>query len=819
MSEIDTKINIWGINISNIVRARFAMRLVMASLLLLTFSLVMSIPRTASAAEGINRTLNFQGRLLRATGGVVPDGRYNVQFKIYEGGTGTAASNPDGTLKWTETYVNNNANSGIEVSNGLISINLGAKTPFGTSVNWNQDTLFLSINVAGSAATCTSFGTGACLADGEMVPMKRLTSTPYALNAAAVNGKTAGDFVQLGQGVQNDFTVGMSSIFINKVTSGNLIQLQNGGSDVFTVNQGGDLVFGNSSDHNVNVGDSSAGNAGKSMTVRGGNGGSGSGTSGGSLILKGGTGGGTNGNGGNVILDAGTKTGTGTDGYIAIGTNSASNILIGTNYQPITQNILIGNNNTAGGTSNIFIGAGSSAAGGITSIQSKDNTEITTNGTTRAVFDTNGNLTLGNGTASATPSNFKIQGTASTVSGTRGGNLTVQGGNATSGNTSGGNLTLSGGSGVGTGTSGLVLINTPTFSTAATDTSCYTSGGLVATSCTITSSSINNSSAVIAGFSATGQTASVPDPTLTTAGRIYYVMGAATSQPFSLSVNGGGTGNTVTMTAGSAVTLMWNGTDWIVTGTSSATAALNAKSIDGTNFQIGDGTANSTTNLLTLDKATTAPSTALLGSMYYDTTAGKVQCYEATGWGACGNKPDTFVALAPQYAGGVVNTATGTGNMTTNFCSDTLNVNDGSSSQPTVCSTNETANYYQWTATTTAVQTRSIYVTYKLPSNFKKFVANSTTLRAKTVGSANASVAWQLYRSNASGTTPCSAQMTASTGVQTTWQTSTATSTNDPTNCTYAAGENIVVRIAMNSSSTSAATAYVSDLNFAFTNN
>ena len=819
MSKVDTKINIWGVNISNTVRARFAMRLVIASLLLLAFSLVMSIPRTVSAAEGINRTLNFQGRLLRATGGVVPDGRYNVQFKIYEGGTGTAAGNPDGTLKWTETYINNNANSGIEVTNGLISVNLGAKTPFGTSVNWNQDTLFLSINVAGSAATCTTFGSGACVADGEMVPMKRLTSTPYALNAGAVNGKTAGDFVQLGQGVQNDFAVGMSSIFINKVTSGNLIQLQNGGSDVFTVNQGGDLVFGNSSDHNVNVGDSSAGNAGRSMTVRGGNGGSGSGTSGGSLILKGGTGGGTNGNGGNVILDAGTKTGTGTDGYIAIGTNSASNILIGTNYQPITQNILIGNNNAAGASSNIFIGAGGSAASGITSIQSKDNTEIATNGTTRAVFDANGNLTLGNGTASATPGNFKIQGTASSASGTRGGNLTVQGGNATSGNTSGGNLSLSGGSGNGTGTSGLVLINTPTFSTSATDANCYASGALVATSCTITSSSINNSSAVITGFSATGQTASVPDPSLTTAGRIYYVMAAATSQPFTLSVNGGGTGNTVTMTGGSAVTLMWNGTDWIVTGTSSATAALNAKSVDGTNFQIGDGAANSTTNLLTLDKATTAPSTALVGSMYYDTTAGKVQCYEATGWGSCGNKPDTFVNLNPDYAGGVVNNATGSGTMTTSFCSDTLNVNDGSSSQPTVCSTNETANYYQWTASTTAVQTRSIYVTYKLPSNFKKFVAGSTSLRAKTTGSTNATVVWQIYRGNSSGTTACASQISASSGVQTVWQTSLAQTTNDPTNCSFVAGDNLVVRITMTSSTTSTANAYVSDLNFAYNNN
>lgn len=803
------------------MRARFAMRLVVAMLLLLACTLMLVTPKSASAAEGINKTLNFQGRLLRATGGVVPDGNYNVQFKIYENGTGTVAGNPGGTLKWTETYVNNGGTSGIEVTNGIISVNLGAKTPFGTSVNWNQDTLFLSINVAGVATTCTTFGTGTCTADGEMLPMKRLTSTPYAMNAGALGGKAAGDFVQLGQGVQSDFTTGMSSIFINKVNSGNLIQLQNGGTDVFTINQGGDLVFGNSSDHNLNVADSSTNTIGRTMTVRGGNGGSGTGANGGSLVLKGGNAGGTNGGGGNVEIDAGTKSGTGNDGYIAIGTNSASNILIGTNYKAITQNILIGNNNTAGATSNVFIGAGSSAAAGTTSIQSKNNTEIATNGITRAVFDTNGNLTLGNGATSATPGNFKIQGTASSVSGTRGGSLTVQGGNANTGNTNGGDLTLSGGAAAGTGANGLVVINTPTFSTAATDANCYTSGALVAASCTITTASVNNSSAVITGFSATGQTASLPDPALTTAGRLYYVMGSATSQPFTLSVNGGGAGNTVTMTGGSAVTLMWNGTDWIVTGASSATAALNAKSVDGTNFQIGDGTANSTTNLLTLDKAATAPSTALVGSMYYDTTAGKVQCYEATGWGACGNKPSTFITLSPQYAGGVMNAAIGTGNMTTNFCSDSLNVNDGSSGQPAliVCGTNETANYYQWAATSTTTQTRTMYVTYKLPSNFKNFVANSTSLRARTGGSANATVAWQLYRSNATGTTTCGAQISASAGVQTTWQTSVAATTNDPTNCSFAAGESIVIRIAMTANQTSTANSYVSDLNFAYNSN
>ena len=95
-----------------------------------------------------------------------------MQFKIYQDGTGTAAGNPGGSLKWTETYVNNDGTAGIEVKNGYFSVNLGSKTAFGSSVDWNQDTLWLSMNIAGSATNCTSFNSGACIADGEMLPMK-----------------------------------------------------------------------------------------------------------------------------------------------------------------------------------------------------------------------------------------------------------------------------------------------------------------------------------------------------------------------------------------------------------------------------------------------------------------------------------------------------------------------------------------------------------------------------------------------------------------------------------------------------------------------
>lgn len=741
------------------------------------------------AAPGINQTIGFQGRLLDSNGDIVPDGYYNVQFKIYQDGTGSAAGNPGGTLKWTETYINNGSPTGaVEVKNGFLAVNLGSQNPFGTSVDWNQDTLWLSMNIAGTSTSCTSFGTSPCTDDGEMLPMKQMTATPFAINSGAVNGKTADNFVQLGQGLQTDSSTN-SSIYINKTGSGNLIQLQNTANDIFTVNNTGDLILGSNGHKSISVATSNVDVAGKNLTMSGGTGGTGTGTNGGSLVLQGGNAGGTNGNGGNIQIDAGAKTGTGTDGTIAIGTAN---------------------------TSDVTIGSSSSSIAGTTKVQAKNSITIETNGIARATFSDSSNTAyFGNGTSATAPNDYKLQATNSSADGVTGGSLTLQGGNATTGDANGGNITLGGGSGSGTGANGLVVLNTPTFSTTTNDTNCYTGGAIVATSCTVTATSVNNASALIVGFSANGQTATVPDPTITTAGRILYVTAAGDSKDFILSVNAGGISNQTTMRQNATTTLLWNGSDWTIAGAPS----YGTNTTDNlTNLQIGSGTNDGATTLLTLDKANTAPTitdTALLGSMYYNTTLGKVQCYEADGWGACSSAPDTFITLSPEYTNAVQN-GSGTGTMTSDLCSDTLNINDGSSGQPTVCGTNETYNFYNWTSPSTTAQTKSIYVTYQLPSNFKEFAAEATSLMGRT-DSSDANVSYQIYRNNSSGLTACGSTVAVSTGAQTTWQSTTATGSADPSTCGFLAGESIVIKI--NLTSANDAQAYVGNLNFVYSNN
>ncbi|MBN9397602.1 hypothetical protein J0I05_00080 [Candidatus Saccharibacteria bacterium] len=774
--------NVWC-HLPTIFKQRRSLQI--AALLTLCVALITTLFFSISvhAAPGVNQTISFQGRLLDSHGGVVPDGNYNIQFKIYQDGSGAQAGNPDGTLKWTETYVNNGGTSGVPVKNGYLSVNLGSQTPFGTSIDWNQDTLWLSMNIAGSSAGCTTFNTYPCASDGEMLPMKRITSTPYSLNSGQVGGKTVNQLVQLGQGTQTDAS-NTSSIAINKTGSGNLLQLQNTATDVFTIGNAGDITFGNNAAHSIAVAQATANATGIQLTVSAGTGGSGTGSTGGTLSLSGGAAGGTNGNGGNITLDGGSKTGSGNDGSISIGTGSTSSITIGSNTSGQNQTVSIGANDTA---------------------------RITLSGDSNTAY-------LGNGSASNAPTDFKFQATNSTSDGVAGGSLAIQGGNATTGNTNGGNITLSGGAGSGSGAKGLVIISTPTFATTTDDANCYTSGALVATSCTITSTSLNNSSVLLVGFSATGQTATLPDPTITTAGRLVYIMGANNSKDFSLTMNGGGTGNLITLRANSAATLMWNGSDWVVTGSSADSILQGTDKGGDTNVQIGDGSDTTTPTLLTLDKATTAPTvtdtTAMLGSMYYDTTLGEVQCYEADGWGACAAKPDNFVTLSPQYSNAVTN-GTGIGTMDSDICSDALNINDGSSGQPTICGTDETYNYYNWTSTQTTTQTKSIYVTYQLPTSFKAFIEGSTSLLART-DSTDSTVSYQLYRNSSTGLTACGSAIQASTGTQTNWQKAVATSGADPAQCGFEAGDSLVIKISL--SAKDSANAYASTLNFAFSN-
>lgn len=1256
--------------------------------------------RPAVAAPGVNPQINFQGRLLNAQGATVPDGYYNIEFKIYQDGDGLTAGNttgsPAGSLKWTEAHLNANG-KGIVVKNGFLSVQLGSVTPFGTLIDWDQDTLWVSMNIGGTNASCTPFS--ACGPDGEMLPMKRLSANAYALNSARLGGLSASGFIQ------NTTTLQTANIAVQSAAAGNIGALIQGATsqtaDIFQVKAAGTatpvfaiaangtaairptanttaafnvqttaggsvfVVDAANSRVGINMGASSPQLAGTGVEVNG------------ALRLSGvvsdtfvtpvGSSVPTKinipvyspGNFGQILamgvpsaapvtarvmslLDARTTAhqptlavfnpaedqvfglswdGSPTNGYLKNSTDTivlqantldvltARNVSnagrVGVNTGGVTNYTLdvggdintsthyrVAGVTTLTNTALTFSGASTglvqSAATQTLTLNGQNGLNLQTNGVNRAVFDTTGVLVLGNGTTSATPGNFLVRATGSSATGVAGATLTLQGGNATVGNANGGNLTLSGGTGIGTGAAGLVVMSTPTFSTAATDANCFTGGNLVATSCTIDQSSVNNYSAVIVGFSQDGQTAFLPNPTINTAGRVVYITASGTTKDFTLSVNGGGQGNLISMRKNTTATMIWNGSAWTAAGASSSTtlqaaydntlqsaggaelvvsktsatngltirdssaspvngtllsvqtssaagllqvnsnvteyasnagaetnggspttfpantwslvggstvtryntagnyiatgqgsvsvvtpasaqsgvknqllSALSTNttynvsftsrllsgtftdmnvyySVDGTaasvactaaataitsiwtkvnctfttpasgivagnailirqtaasartlyvdnlsvtiaadynfatdgsvndsgnfatnwssagagtvsvtrntsdgydasdsanvnitagaanaglrnrlssnpltstlyritiyakssnaftdfkvryspnggtnyvdcvdyntqtvstadwtkvtcyiqtaatavttpyvyfvesassvrsfgvdgfnmsistvttpNVQVGGGVNGGPTTLFTLDKGASAPiasdNDALLGSMYYDTTLGKLQCYEADGWGACGSSPDNIITISPEYTNAVLH-GTGIGTMTSDLCSDTLNVNDGSSGQPTICGTNETYNFYKWTSPQATAQTYGIYVTYQLPSTFKSFTSGETSLMGRT-DSANSTVSYQIYRNSPTGLVSCGSSITVSSGVQTAWQIGSATGAADPSTCGFSGGESIVFRINMTASQN--ANAYVGNLNFTFSN-
>lgn len=741
----------------------------------------------AQAAQSTNRTISFQGRLQTSAGAIVPDGNYNIQFKIYQDGTGTAVGNPGGSLEWTETYINNGADEGVEVRNGFFSVSLGSVSSFGTSIDWDSDALFLSMNVAGRADDCVTFGTAPCAADGEMLPMKQLTAAPYAINSGAVGGKTVDQLIQNTTSLQADSNIALQSASDSEITayiegrtnqtssnlvikqgasqSGKAIEVQSSsGGDYFsidatgTLNQVGDASIGGK----LGVGTTTPGRAldvavndssTNSLPVR---------------IAQQGTG------------DTGIELSANGSGKYSIGIDASDGSF------KVASSIAGGLTSTLGDTA---VGA-SNSTGNYQSIQAQ---KLTADSTGSVI-----NMSVHMASIDSFCPGIQLGVYADNGSGTAPSTLL----------------------GKSEQSDAAVGWNTTTLTSTVNLTSGTAYWLAIATEC---DSNIKLTTGV--GTRAFMSGATLPDTfasETTGSGQLSLYATIDTSAGNADSFGGsapilnmGPTGNT---TFKNSV----DSTSAFQVQNSAGDDVLSVNTDDGAgavNVQIGTGSGSGTPSLLTLDKAATAPTIegdTLLGSMYYDTTLGKVQCYEESGWGSCGDSPDNFVTISPEYANAVMN-GTDIGTISSDLCSDELNINDGSSSQPTVCGTDETQNYYAWTSAETSAQTRSIYITYKLPGTFKEFVPGSTSLVGRT-DSADSSVTYQLYRDVVDeGLASCGSVVPVSTGVQTTWQTVTTAGGVDPASCGFEAGDSILIRI--NLSAHDDANAYVSDLNFAFSNN
>ncbi|MEX2054577.1 MAG: hypothetical protein WD972_00205, partial [Candidatus Andersenbacteria bacterium] len=127
---------------------------------------------TAQAAVGINDQINIQGKVVNTDGTNVADGTYDFEFKIYDVSSA-------GTALWTETWDSGTAQ--VTVTDGIFQVLLGTHTDLPGSVDFNTDTLYISVNFNG---------------DGEMDPRIRLGAVPQAFNADALDGVDSGSFLR-----------------------------------------------------------------------------------------------------------------------------------------------------------------------------------------------------------------------------------------------------------------------------------------------------------------------------------------------------------------------------------------------------------------------------------------------------------------------------------------------------------------------------------------------------------------------------------------------------------------------------------------------
>ena len=134
-------------------------------------TLVLLLSFTGSLAQ-IPRTINYQGVLTDAGGEAVPDGNYNLTFRIYNTASG-------GTALWTEGLL-------VSVSKGIFNVTLGKVVPLTLPFD---DQYWLGITVGAAA---------------ELSPRVEFTSSAYSMIAhTVVDDAVTGDKISNGSVVRS----------------------------------------------------------------------------------------------------------------------------------------------------------------------------------------------------------------------------------------------------------------------------------------------------------------------------------------------------------------------------------------------------------------------------------------------------------------------------------------------------------------------------------------------------------------------------------------------------------------------------------------
>lgn len=120
----------------------------------------------------ILQTISYQGVLTDASGSAVPDGNYELTFKLYDAATG-------GTELWSEEQ-------SVEINNGIFNVILGSITPLTLSFDRPY---WLGVTVGQNS---------------ELTPRIELTASAYSLNARSIaDSAVTGSKIASGQVVRS----------------------------------------------------------------------------------------------------------------------------------------------------------------------------------------------------------------------------------------------------------------------------------------------------------------------------------------------------------------------------------------------------------------------------------------------------------------------------------------------------------------------------------------------------------------------------------------------------------------------------------------
>jgi hypothetical protein len=781
-------------------------------------------PLPANASAGINSTINFQGRLLSNSGAVVADGDYNMEFTIVQDGTGCVSSGSypcSGTTTWTEDWLNDYS-GGVVVKNGYFSVNLGTwcsfsgsactggQTQSNSGVNWNDNTLWLSMNVGnpGSAtsATCTDAGGASpCTFDGPLLPLREMSSTVYAQSAnglTSANGLlTSSQFVQLAQGVQNNVSVSTNPAIGLNITSGSndIVELQSSGSDVFDITSAGNALFGSGAAHTISVAQPASG-GGAALTISAAQGASGTGAAGGLLTLQGGAGGGTNGNGGGVTIDAGAVTGSGTAGAISIGTANAGSITIG---------------GTAAGSTAVKSGTGGlTVATNATATGSTNSGAISvTTGNASGTTSNSGSITLNVGTATGTPGGINI-GTANIGNTVQIGSTSLSSGTQVidigNNNTSGGttNVTIGTGTSAAGGSTTVQAKGALSLQGGAASTINTTAASL--TISTTTSGNLDLNSAQALNFTGAGaSTWDIGNNTLSlqttnngaiTTGTGNITLGGNTTVSSNKSFTADGSATFSDATSSASAFVVQSGSSSVLGVDTSANQVLLGQSGFGGKLVVygstsGDFTLEaaatiSTPYSLTLPNAGDGTSGDCL-----KTDTGTSSTATTLTWGACGGGSGgtQTVTLVPEFAGATyyASGSNNTGYMQSDY--DSTNYH----------------NYYEWSTDQSTAQTYDLVVQYQIPTGY----SSSGTWSALTEvdSTTGTSIQVDMKDTHSGTTTDCSGGSFATLSTTTSWQSDTISDS-----CTLAANDIVTLDFRLQSTGTSTVWTKLGALTFTY---